>query len=67
MNFKVLAKILPHPSIKTAVEVEMTKGGEPAGHGSVNLATLAESVESAKKLIKNHYPSISEDDIRVLV
>jgi hypothetical protein len=65
--FKVAARIDRHPSIETAVEVELTKGGEYAGHAVSVEPTLAESIQKAKEMIRAQYPSILEDDIRVLV
>lgn len=65
--FKVSARIDRHPSISTAVEVELTKGGEYAGHAVSAEPTLKESVARAKEMIRAQYPSILEEDIRVLV
>ena len=67
MKFKVIAKITPHPSISTAVEMSVSKDGFPMSHGVSVKETIGDSIAWAKHLVKLWHPTLSEEDINVLV
>jgi hypothetical protein len=65
--FSLRASIRRHPRIETAVEVEVTKGGEYAGSWVYNKSTLQDSIAVAKKIMLELHPALSEGDIDVVL